>query len=186
VNDTCPMCSHSHQSDECLRLGCDCDYEECGYCGFDHSYAPEEARRWHEREDPEGKLYETNEGKKNMYKLTQKQLRMILRELRIEEESPLDDPDRDGDDDRPWPELTVACEEALKNSSVGIVSEVKTNLFDVLAGQEDVIERPVRIEDFEQVAHGVAVHAVRELTEELVSDVARAVESWLQETMVKR
>lgn len=23
------------------------DYEECGDCGFDHSYEPEEARRFH-------------------------------------------------------------------------------------------------------------------------------------------
>lgn len=33
------------------------DYEECGYCGFDHSYNYVEAKKWHEKNDPEGRLY---------------------------------------------------------------------------------------------------------------------------------
>jgi hypothetical protein len=33
------------------------DYEECGHCGFDHAYEPEEAYQWHTENDPEGKLY---------------------------------------------------------------------------------------------------------------------------------
>jgi hypothetical protein len=23
------------------------DYEQCGYCGYDHGYEPKEAMRWH-------------------------------------------------------------------------------------------------------------------------------------------
>lgn len=30
------------------------DYEECGYCGYDHSYNPEEAAEWHAQNDMEG------------------------------------------------------------------------------------------------------------------------------------
>lgn len=34
------------------------DYEECGYCGFDHTYDYEHAVAWHTENDPENKLYE--------------------------------------------------------------------------------------------------------------------------------
>jgi hypothetical protein len=39
--DVCPMCGEVHTDDST------CDYEECGYCGFDHSYDYEAAAKWH-------------------------------------------------------------------------------------------------------------------------------------------
>ena len=33
------------------------DFEECGYCGFDHEYEYESAYKWHEENDPNGELY---------------------------------------------------------------------------------------------------------------------------------
>lgn len=57
MNSTCGFCGHDHQSP--LHLFCDCEYEECGECGFDHSVAHEEAAAWHLEFDDE--LEEGNE-----------------------------------------------------------------------------------------------------------------------------
>lgn len=42
VSDSCPACGGDHESPDTS-----CDYEECGECGFDHAYEPEEAREAH-------------------------------------------------------------------------------------------------------------------------------------------
>lgn len=33
------------------------DYEECGYCGFDHEYEPQAAAEWHKENDPDNEIY---------------------------------------------------------------------------------------------------------------------------------
>lgn len=50
--DLCPLCGTDHQDPDN-----DCDFEECGYCGFDHSYESEAAVKWHKTNDPENRLY---------------------------------------------------------------------------------------------------------------------------------
>lgn len=54
--DLCPMCGTDHQDPNST-----CDYEECGYCGFDHEYEPEAAKAWHEKNDPTGSIYEVQD-----------------------------------------------------------------------------------------------------------------------------
>lgn len=46
--DICPMCGQDHQ-----HATTACDYEECGQCGFDHTYEPEAALAWHSENDRE-------------------------------------------------------------------------------------------------------------------------------------
>jgi hypothetical protein len=45
----CPLCGHDHQenSKHLTPPLCDCDYEECGECGFDHEYELAEATTAH-------------------------------------------------------------------------------------------------------------------------------------------
>lgn len=49
--DICPACHKEHNDKT------DCDYEECGYCGFDHEYELKEARDWHLKNDLENDIY---------------------------------------------------------------------------------------------------------------------------------
>lgn len=53
--DVCPMCHAVHDDTTT------CDYEECGECGFDHTYEPDQAQAWHREKDPNNELYETDE-----------------------------------------------------------------------------------------------------------------------------
>lgn len=63
----CPLCEHEHQAfghgirpvkglggvHEGLFETCNCDYEACGDCGYDHQYDHIAAQDWHERNDEE-------------------------------------------------------------------------------------------------------------------------------------
>lgn len=42
---TCEVCGHDHQALDNVEY--DCDYEPCGYCGWDHAYEPTQASAWH-------------------------------------------------------------------------------------------------------------------------------------------
>lgn len=42
----CVVCHHDHQDN---HVDCDCDYEPCGDCGFDHAYEPSQAMKAHAR-----------------------------------------------------------------------------------------------------------------------------------------
>jgi hypothetical protein len=39
----CPVCHVDHSTNPTTT----CDYEACGYCGFDHAYEAEQAMAWH-------------------------------------------------------------------------------------------------------------------------------------------
>jgi hypothetical protein len=56
VRPECPMCKTDHSDPSN-----DCDYEECGHCGFDHSYERVEAVAWHNENDPTNSMYENDE-----------------------------------------------------------------------------------------------------------------------------
>lgn len=58
----CPVCEKSHDDPENT-----CDYEQCGYCGFDHSYELEQAYKWHKENDPNNELYNADDGKSKAY-----------------------------------------------------------------------------------------------------------------------
>lgn len=53
ITDTCPMCLGNDEE----HTSSGCDYKQCGFCNFDHSYEPEEARQFHQENDPEGLQY---------------------------------------------------------------------------------------------------------------------------------
>jgi len=48
----CEFCGHDHQAKD--HFTCNCDYEPCSLCNFDHDYEFEEARRWHDLHLGEG------------------------------------------------------------------------------------------------------------------------------------
>ncbi len=59
VGDVCEMCGEKRDKEHGLKV--ECDYEPCGYCGFDHSYEYEDASRWHREYDPEQRIYASME-----------------------------------------------------------------------------------------------------------------------------
>lgn len=61
--DECPMCHADHSDTDPNTT---CDYEECGYCGYDHSYEPQQAYEWHQQNDAENSLYDTSKPERDM------------------------------------------------------------------------------------------------------------------------
>lgn len=52
---TCASCGNQREREGCLHCSdadpLPDDYESCGECGFDHAYEPQQATRYHKKED---------------------------------------------------------------------------------------------------------------------------------------